>query len=731
MKTRLVEPVVCRCAGMPFARVLDFGGPVNRERLWALLDDQEFVDCLATMHPRSLLTLVSRRRKWKAGSRPSDIRRAELTLYRYLVRFCSRNDTTGSAGSTFWGKLGDNATLLEGRASKFRHIWASPRQAELLAQRGQEAPSEAERARLQEQRGLDHARLSEDIDARVKPGLSVNGPHLLRHLVHRALRDPGLHLALGPAPGRYLTEREAELQARLAEGAPATELADLLWELVHFLEEGRAVLAGTTDLRQGWVWRARFDDISRLLAEMPLEEPLKRHAQLLRAAVPSGPPKQHPLIAEAELLEEYPQEEHAVHGYDRSYFLADSTRDVQFEPGAALQGRIQKQLEAWFRLAGWQEYCRELQLRPLLRELQAQEAPLADFLALFSRLHAAQESGTYLRAETAFARQEIAYLDERQWMAQYNGYFLSLQENPHSEAFENWLKTKRLVTTLDLMLIGSPQELDAGEGQILIAEAHNGAEGLGLTTFFPQSHLDRLQPEKAREIFGDRALFLQPPVPSKQSAGILLHLQEMALAIQNPASSYPQKRAIPIEELVVKTGLRLMHRDSMHRLLTPSLTLGDIRAVGYSPSSLAAAACAKWDGFEGEGPVTRIPEVRIGDLILSRGCLRLPAALAAKVLADDPRGHLLQNVLQLPRFCFLQTGWKPMLVDFGSELAMEVLASELGKAETASFTPMQPAPEDLWLKMEGDRYTSELRVVAVSEGADFRDDEGSCGIRPD
>ncbi|CAN0082822.1 unnamed protein product, partial [Phaeothamnion confervicola] len=96
---------------MPFARLLDFGGPLRREQLWALLDDEEFVDCLATMHPRSLLTLESRRRKWKAGSRPSDVRRAELTLYRYLVRFCSRNDTTGTAGSTFWGRLGRESTL--------------------------------------------------------------------------------------------------------------------------------------------------------------------------------------------------------------------------------------------------------------------------------------------------------------------------------------------------------------------------------------------------------------------------------------------------------------------------------------------------------------------------------------------------------------------------------------------------------------------------------------------
>jgi hypothetical protein len=48
------------------------------------------------------------------------------------------------------------------------------------------------------------------------------------------------------------------------------------------------------------------------------------------------------------------------------------------------------------------------------------------------------------------------------------------------QAFEEWLRTRRFVTTLDIILDGTVQEFAQSQG---IAEAHCGAEGLSLTTF--------------------------------------------------------------------------------------------------------------------------------------------------------------------------------------------------------------------------------------------------------
>jgi len=148
LRVQLVEPVVCRSSGLPFSRLEDFGAGASREALWALLDDGEFVDCLVTMHHAALPSLYSRRAKFNAQRRPSNERRAELTLYRYLTRFCSRNDTTGTAGTTIWGTLGEQTALVPAaEGGKTRTVFASPRHAELLWHRAAHGPLRA-RAQL-------------------------------------------------------------------------------------------------------------------------------------------------------------------------------------------------------------------------------------------------------------------------------------------------------------------------------------------------------------------------------------------------------------------------------------------------------------------------------------------------------------------------------------------------------------------------------------------------------
>ena len=60
-----------------------------------------------------------------------------------------------------------------------------------------------------------------------------------------------------------------------------------------------------------------------------------------------------------------------------------------------------------------------------------------------------------------------------------------------------------------------------------------------------------------------------------------------------------------------------------------------------------------------------------------------------------------------------------MLIDLECPFALEVLAAELTKGPMATFTPMQPAPQELWLRLEDGSYTSELRMAALCEGPAF------------
>ncbi len=127
----LHAPFVLRAPGLPFNLLNEFRGAVDQDKLWALLENEQFLDCLATMHHRALPSLDSRRKKYKPGKRPSDVRRAELTLYRYLARFCSRNDTTGTAGTVSW--LGSEPQ--SGQAAVKKFVYPSPRYVELMANR--------------------------------------------------------------------------------------------------------------------------------------------------------------------------------------------------------------------------------------------------------------------------------------------------------------------------------------------------------------------------------------------------------------------------------------------------------------------------------------------------------------------------------------------------------------------------------------------------------------------
>ena len=787
LQVHLPEPVVCRSAGLPFDRLEAFAGALDRQALWDLLDDESFVDALATMHPAALDSLRSRRKQFRPDRRPSDMRRAELTLYRYLVRFASRNDTTGTAGFTLWGAWGRSIAN-----SARRVIWPSPRHLELLCHRAAHGPLrqqarrvlfprfqmegsllldthtgdmleqgadcwtlrlgesaedpwacllgrvpgspweepigrlESLRAELEKLSGWDFAAKMAEADriaAGLAPCRSLNAPHYLRRLVHLALDDPALVLdRVADFPPRPLSEREEELLARCPVHSCA--LGPLRAEMIELLEEGRLTLRGaeygSLGFRPGWPWREHFEEWSRQLAHSPLAPDLLRRARLLRAAAPAEPPRANPLAAEAELLEESWQD--AVSASDRNFFLCDSSRDAQFDLPEILRDRLLQQLPAWFRLAGWQEYCRERLQRPWLARV-AQPSPregprsLSRFLADFADSSALPGA---VRAQMAFARQEIDYLDEQQWKVVAGPGYVRLQETPGSEEFESWLGSRRLVTTMDLM--------PGQDGTLVVSEAHCGAEGLGLTTFFPHIHPDGLTPEAGRDIFGRYGLFLQPASPSKQSVGILAHLHDAALAVQNPHSWCPQTRVIPIGRLrmhIDSGRVRVVDDESVYRLLTPQLTLGNLRTVGYSASSLAASVAAKLGG-EAAGLVQSCPEIRLGDLILVRRSLHLPAALAVQALAQDPRGTFLRTALDLPRFVFMQTRWKPMLFDFESRISMEVLAAELTRTDRVSFSPMQPHNEQLWLQLEDRGHTSELRFAAYAQGSDFTDDEEGC-----
>jgi polysaccharide pyruvyl transferase WcaK-like protein len=121
------------------------------------------------------------------------------------------------------------------------------------------------------------------------------------------------------------------------------------------------------------------------------------------------------------------------------------------------------------------------------------------------------------------------------------------------------------------------------------------------------------------------------------------------------------------------------------------------------------------------------PRISVGDLIMQRQSWRMPSGeLAfAFVKSEDERflrARDFARARSLPRQLFVRVAGevKPIYVDFQSPLSVDLFCRFVRRAHEAEanglvrMSEMLPTLEQAWLKdCNGDRYTSELRIVAV------------------
>ena len=827
LELQIYEPVVCRFPGLPFERFERFAEQPTREKLWALLDDPEFVECLTTMHPTLVGTMRHLRKKFRPDQRPSSLRRAELTLYRYLVRFSTRNDTTGTAGSTLWGHIGAGpAEVRENRPGKRRVVYASPRYLELicwwaarhvlqqhrlvelrpcwrwsaphlidplsgcriqvrrhesaLLDQIQRGPLRWLESTLQQQKCLDSMEKRGWLSyllgpaqeprwaqlRRLAPGSWLQEPleelesliqiletgttqeylaaieqaaqilralpmcrslsfsQTLRELIQNNLEGNVLPLQLCPryslqeagledrytAHLRPLLEAERELLNRLQQSPQLPQPGESRAMLRQFLDQGVVTLEGVSDSRAGNPWDRRFFALSERLERCALAPDSAHQARLLRAAWPWQRLTVNPLAAEFELATLLPANSPAwQRAQDRSFFVCDSTRDVTLNMGPGLQQRLSEVLRPWFRLAAWQEYRREQRAQPWLRRLlePKRRLPLVQFLDDWEKLCWTEDEPSG-QADT---------LEGSLWSVERDstGMLAQLTETRCDLDFDRWLADKRCLSTLDMMLSGDWSELEQGSGALLLSEAHTGSEGLGQTTFFPMVHTDKGRRPWHSPCYPDDVLFLQAPLPCKVSDGVLFQLSNVSLGVRNSEGWRPQRNAIPIAELELlwgPQGVALYAGDRPYRLLTDILKIGNIRTVGYTPWHLS-----NWIGCYTAGSMHIHPEVRLGELVLSRWMISLPAASLAQMLHQ---GGLRQR-LELPRFVFMKGDGKPYFCDLDCPVSLDACALEVARgAQTMIIMPMQPAPQDFWLRLAEGSFSSELRFAATAQGPNYQ-----------
>jgi hypothetical protein len=133
------------------------------------------------------------------------------------------------------------------------------------------------------------------------------------------------------------------------------------------------------------------------------------------------------------------------------------------------------------------------------------------------------------------------------------------------------------------------------------------------------------------------------------------------------------------------------------------------------------------------------PRVTIDDLVVSRETWRLPATEPPFADTTDESARYLQARAWaashgMPRhlFCRFDGERKPIYADLTSLASIDLISRSLrrsrrtaGPDATVNVVEMMPTPDQAWLTdAQGQRYTAELRMVAVDQLAAVRKQEG-------
>ena len=256
--------------------------------------------------------------------------------------------------------------------------------------------------------------------------------------------------------------------------------------------------------------------------------------------------------------------------------------------------------------------------------------------------------------------------------------------------------------------------VNAGNFLCVVGDFHPGANPLG-QSMFATRHPDRERFLGAIASDVGTLPFLHPPggigSPPTRNMPAITRPDDVHVAA-GPRERMPDGyRTLPAADLIVD-GETVTTPDGSwrapiaHLLWLPMLVAG---VHAYDPFPIASA--------DGHGR-----RITIGRTVWRRETWHIPAAQGPRrpdTAADWARGRGLPARV----FALSPGELKPIYIDFDSPVLARILCRQLRRADAdfpgrpVRFTEMLPAPGDCWLAdQSGQRYTSELRLVAVDLG---------------
>jgi len=700
--------------------------------------DQRFREAIGWQNRHAARTGLAAFLRWeqgKGGGTARDRGHAQM-LASYLQRYCTKNDTIGFFGPVGWGRVGEGAEAIAVRPGR-----------ELLAARQVYFEGWAIDAVA--------GRLAED--PAMRPWLAPRRSPFLRREADGYSLPGGQRIQLGPLSGALMEACDGTRPARalMRELGPALTAANeaLLWGLLADLH-AKGLLCWAFQIPLGVSPERTLRELILAVEEKPLRDRALAVLDELergRDAVARAAGRVDELERALDELEaaftratDLPATRDSGKTYaGRTLVYEDCRRDLDLELGAPFLAALAPALSLVLASARWFTHFVAMGHREVFAGVHAElsgalGSPQVDLLsfvrAALPRL-LYEGAGRELQGElNARWERVLAIPPGERRVAYRSADLLPLVQREFAAPRPGWQQARYHSPDM-LIAAASVEAIRRGDYQIVLGETHLGINSIDRWLFvaqhpdpeslraaiaadLPKPCLIPVLPKTWREEEAAATFGLRVPGLNGRLTVALSSAKDFHLDFTLDPPGVPAAQVLSIGELIVEPsegGLAVGPR------------AGGVRFDVVDFFQIVMMMLAH-DAFRVRPAGAYTPRVTIDRVVVTRESWIVPAT----ELAGEPTAASRFAAVRrwagergLPRFLFAKMPyeWKPFYVDLDSPVLVEILAkaarkaAKISAAATITLSEMLPGHDQLWLPdAEGNRYTCELRTVAVDLG---------------
>lgn len=274
----------------------------------------------------------------------------------------------------------------------------------------------------------------------------------------------------------------------------------------------------------------------------------------------------------------------------------------------------------------------------------------------------------------------------------------------------------------DVMIAAaSPEAVQRGDYVLVLGEMHLGGNTLGASLFVNQHPTPEELIRAVEQDLGPRVIGVPPRRDQTllgRTSQVLITPSDIFLEYALDSFATDRSRAVPVSAFVIE----IADGELMARTRDGRFKVSAIDLVGGRFSDMVM------NSFHLLSPQAHLPRISIDRLVIKRESWRFAPSQVEFAHEEDAATRFLRarswaNNHGIPRFvfCKVTVERKPSYLDFESPISVDIFSRMVRKTLDAKdpeaavdITEMFPGADQLWLAdRDGNRYTSELRMVAI------------------